>query len=54
MTTVNLTPLKAKAISFPEPVKSLILSEPDLLDAAEFITKVGTFERLLAMQKETR
>ena len=49
MTLVNLAPLKAKALSFPEPLKSLILSEPDAIDAQEFISKLGTWERLAKM-----
>ncbi len=51
MTEVSLTPLKEKAFSFPEPVKSLILGEPDSLDSQDFITKLGTWERLLKMPK---
>jgi hypothetical protein len=46
MTLVNLAAMKAKAINFPEPLKSLILSEPDKIDAQEFISKLGTWERL--------
>jgi hypothetical protein len=49
MTLVDLTPMKAKAINFPEPLKSLILSEPDKIDAQEFISKLGTWERLAKM-----
>ena len=49
MTLVDLTPMKAKAINFPEPLKSLILSEPDVIDAQEFISKLGTWERLAKM-----
>ena len=49
MTLVDLTPLKTKALNFPEPVKSLILSEPDTTDAQDFISKLGTYERLLKM-----
>ena len=41
MTLVNLAPLKAKALNFPEPLKSLILSEPDMIDAYDFISKLG-------------
>lgn len=54
MTDVSIVTLKEKAIRFPEPVKTLILSEPDTLDSNDFISKLGTWERLLAMQKETR
>lgn len=49
MTSINLGPLKEKAFEFPEPVKSLILSEPDTMDGTEFISKIGTYEKLLKM-----
>lgn len=49
MTLVDLIPLKTKALNFPEPVKSLILSEPDTIDAQDFISKLGTYEMLLKM-----
>ncbi len=49
MTTVNIQPLKEKAMSFPEPVKSLILSEPDTLDSNEFILKLCTWQKLTKM-----
>jgi hypothetical protein len=52
MTEVSLISLKTKALQFPEPVKTLILSEPDQIDSKEFISKLGTWERLLRMQKE--
>lgn len=48
---VDLAPLKEKALKFPEPVKSLILSEPDTIDSQDFISKLGTWERLLRMPK---
>ena len=53
MTDVSLIPLKEKAVKSPEPVKTLILSEPDVIDSQDFISKLGTWERLLKM-KETR
>ena len=49
MTTVNITPLKEKAMSFPEPAKSLILSESASMDSDEFIAKLGTWDKLLKM-----
>jgi hypothetical protein len=49
MTLVNLAAMKAKALNFPEPVKSLILSEPATIDAQDFISKLGTWEKLLRM-----
>jgi hypothetical protein len=49
MTLVDMAAMKAKALNFPEPVKSLILSEPDMIDSQDFISKLGTWERLLKM-----
>jgi len=49
MTLVDLKPMKAKALNFPEPVKSLILSEPDMIETSDFISKLGTWERLAKM-----
>ena len=49
MTFIDTAPLKRKALNFPEPVKSLILSEPDQLESTDFISKIGTWERLLKM-----
>lgn len=56
MTLADLRPIKAKALNFPEPLKSLILSEPDMIDAQDFISKLGTWERLAQMntQKEVK
>lgn len=50
MAIVDLRPMKTRALSFPEPVKSLILSEPDMIDAQDFISKLGTWEKLLKME----
>ena len=49
MTIVDLKPIKNKAMQFPEPLKSLILSEPDVIDAQDFILKFGTWEKLTKM-----
>lgn len=54
MTFVDLKPMKAKALNFPEPVKSLILSEPDSIDSWDFILKLGTWERLLKMEVQRK
>lgn len=54
MTDVNLGPMKAAALNFPEPIKSLILSEAETMDAHEFIAKIGTFEKLLKMHSEAK
>ena len=44
MTAIDLKQMKARALDFPEPVKSLILSEPDTIDSQDFISKLGTWE----------
>lgn len=54
MTHIDLRSMKAKALAFPEPVKSLILSEPDVIDSQDFISKIGTWERLLKIQQEVK
>ncbi len=51
---INTKALKEKALSFPEPVKSLILSEPDIMDSTVFVEKLGTWERLLAMERDKK
>lgn len=50
MTLIDMNPLKRKALGFPEPVKSLILSEPDKIDSQDFISKLETWEKLLKME----
>ena len=50
MTEVSIIPLKEKAVKFSGPVRTLILSEPDTMDVKEFITKLGTWEKLLGMK----
>lgn len=47
MVRVNLKLMKIKALNFPEPVKSLILSEPDFIESNDFVLKLGTWEKLL-------
>lgn len=48
----NIRPLKEKALSWPEPVKSLILSESDELDSFDLISKLGVWEKLLRMPQK--
>jgi hypothetical protein len=52
MTIVDTRPLKKKAYDFPDPVKTLILGEPDRIDAQEFITKVATWSKLLMLESQ--
>ena len=49
MITVDIKPIKNKAMQFPEPLKSLILSEPDFMDSNEFVSKLCTWDRLSKM-----
>lgn len=49
MPTVNTRPLKIKAANFSEPVKSLILSEPDVMDGEDFVIKVCAWLKLVEM-----
>lgn len=50
---VDITDLKARAIKFPDPVKTLILSEPDRLDVDTYLSKMETWERLLKMSNRS-
>lgn len=52
MTNIKMEKMKQIAFRMPEPVKSLILSEPESLEFSEFIVKIGTLDRLLAMRQE--
>ena len=46
MTNVDIRPLKDKAINFHDPVKTLILTEREILESNEFIGKLCTWLRL--------
>ena len=47
MTEVSMDTLKQRAIALPDPVKTLILSEPDIIESKELISKLATWDRLL-------
>ena len=50
MPDVSLIPLKKKALSLPDPVRSMILSIPgDCIDAKELIAKFGEWAKLLTI-----
>jgi hypothetical protein len=51
MPEISTRILKQHANDFPEPVRSLILQESDFVDAERLITNVGTFEKLLRLNK---
>jgi hypothetical protein len=42
--------MKLKALTWPEPVKSLILSEPDEMMVDEFVIKIGHWEKIFKIQ----
>ena len=52
MTLVDIGLMKLKALNFPEPVKSLILSESNVMDSIEFLTKLGTWEMLIKISQK--
>jgi len=49
MKNVNLKELKTRALSFPEPAKTLILSEPDQIPVVDFLALVGVWEKTLTI-----
>ncbi len=54
MTEVSILPLKERALSLPDPVRTMILSiDGDTMDARELIAKFGEWAKLLKI-KETR
>lgn len=53
MTEILMGPLKQRAIALPDPVKTLILSEPDSMDSKDLISKLATWDRLLQMAQNT-
>jgi len=50
MKLVDLRPIKDKALGWPEPVRILILSEPDRISFPDFLVKVNTWERALKIK----
>ena len=50
--TVNIRPLKAIAIKLEEPLKTLILSEPDTMPREEYLIKIQSWLRILNLNKE--
>ena len=54
MTKVDIGPLKDKAVQFHDPVKTLILTEREILEGNEFIGKLCTWLKLNEMEKDRR
>jgi len=51
MKLVDLRPIKDKAVDWPDPVKTLVLSEPDLVPFDDFFVKITTWEKLIRLQR---
>ncbi len=54
MTEADMRPIKAKALMYPDPVRTLILSEPDSLPLDDFLAKSSQWVKLLKMEAEKR
>lgn len=52
MNTVNIRGLKVNADMFPEPIRSDILHEDDVLDQERYLVKMQTWERQLRLLKK--
>jgi len=50
MKLVDLRPIKDKVLDWPEPARTLILSEPDRISFPDFLVKVNTWERILQIK----
>jgi len=49
---VNIRPLKGIALRLSDPVKTLILSEPDILPREEYLIKVEQWLKILDLNKK--
>jgi len=49
---VNIRPLKAIAIKLEDPLKTLILSEPDTIPREEYLIKVQSWLRILNLNRK--
>lgn len=52
--TVNIHRIKERALSVNEPLKSLILSEPDNMSKEDYFAKSETWLKLLQIDKEAK
>jgi len=50
--TVNIRPLKGIAIRLGDPVKTLILSEPDVLPREEYLIKIQQWLRIIDLNEK--
>ena len=49
---INIRPLKAIAIKLEDPLKTLILSEPDIISREEYLIKVQSWLRILNLNRK--
>jgi len=50
--SINIRPLKAIAIKLEDPLRTLILSEPDLIPREEYLIKIQSWLRILNLDKK--
>jgi len=50
--TVNIRPLKGIAIKLEDPLKTLILSEPDILSKEEYLIKIQQWLKIVDLSKK--
>jgi len=51
---INIRSLKQVALKLEDPVKTLILSEPDIMSREEYLVKIQEWLRLLDLNLETK
>jgi|GEM_PF-1419575 len=49
---VNIRPLKGIALRLSDPVKTLILSEPDIIPREEYLIKIEQWLKILDLNKK--
>jgi len=49
---VNIRPLKVIAIKLDDPLRTLILSEPDMIPREEYLIKIQSWLRILNLSKK--
>ena len=50
--TVNIRPLKGIALRLSDPVKTLILSEPDVLPKEEYLIKIQQWLKIIDLNEK--
>lgn len=50
---IDIRPLKEKALSLEDPLRTVVLSEPDSMPLDEYLAKAGTWLKLLKMGGRT-